>query len=537
MPGAWYQMGLHCTQLNEDCPFDVSGFTFAGLPGVVIGHNQSIAWGFSNLNPDVQDLYLEKVVDPDHVLYDGKPQRMRTHQETFEIEGADPVTIPVRESRHGPLISDVSDDYSTVGADAPVPETKNPPRGNGYAVALQWTALEPSRAADALFAFDRATGWNDFRDAARLFDVPAQNLVYADTAGHIGYQAPGRIPIRRTGNGDWPVPGWDPAYEWADAPIPFDALPSVLDPKDGYVVTANQAIAKQNYSYYIGSSYDYGYRSQRIRDLLTAGDDLTVQDMSRIQLDTYSELAHRLTPYLLRVGVPPGYYRQGQNTLRDWDFLMTADSDAAAYFNVVWRNLLADTFHDQLPKDAWPDGDSRWWTVVENLLDDPTNSFWDDVDTHQVETRDDILRDAQLEARDELTRLTSRDPHKWQWGHIHQLTLRNATLGADSSLVRFMFNRGDYELGGGNSIVDAIAWEAQEGYDVSTVPSMRMVVPLDDLDASRWINLTGASGHAYNDHYTDQTDLWADGETLPWLFSRDAVEEAGGDTLRLEPGD
>ncbi len=537
MPSVWYQMGLHCTEVTPECPFDVSGFTFAGLPGVVIGHNQSIAWGFTNLNPDVQDLYLEKVVDDDHVWYDGKARRMTTHEERFEVQGGDPVTVTVRETRHGPLISDVSADYSTVGADAPASGKPHPPRGNGYGVALRWTALEPGTTADAIFVLDKATNWNDFREAARLFEVPAQNLVYADVHGHIGYQAPGKIPIRRTGDGDWPVPGWDPAYEWADSPIPFDALPSVLDPKDGYVITANQAIAKQNYPYYIGSSYDYGYRSQRIRNLLSTTNDLTVDDMARVQLDDYSELAHLLTPYLMRTELPAGYYRTGQNVLRGWDFRMSADSAAAAYFNVVWKNLLADTFHDQLPKDAWPDGDSRWWVVVSRMLDNPLNPFWDDMTTSHVETRDDIIEKALLQARDELTRLTSRDPRKWQWGHLHQLTLRNATLGADTSPVRFLFNRGGYEVGGGPSIVNAISWDATDDYAATSVPSMRMIVPLDDLDAARWVNLTGASGHAYDDHYTDQTDLWAAGETLPWVYSRAAVEESASDTLILQPGD
>jgi penicillin amidase len=538
MPSVWYQMGLHCNEVNADCPFDVTGFTFSGVPGVIIGHNQSIAWGFTNLNPDVQDLYLEKVLDDDHVLYDGKPEQLATREERFEVQGGDPVTITVRTSRHGPLISDVSDDFSTVGADAPVPGKKAPPRDNGYAVALRWTALEPARTADAIFIFDKATDWDQFRDGARLFAVPAQNLVYADVEGHIGYQAPGSVPIRRTGDGNWPVPGWDPAYEWADATIPFDALPSVLDPKDGYVITANQAVARKNYPYYLGSSFDYGYRSERIRNLLTSSDDLTVDDMQRIQLDTYSELAHRLTPYLLDIQLPGGYARSGQNALRNWDFTMPADSGAAAYFNVVWRNLLADTFHDDLPEDSWPDGDSRWWAVVEKLLDDPDNAFWDDRDTNEVETRDDILEEALLDARDELTEIQSRDPHTWQWGKIHQLNLVNPTLGDDSSPVRFMFNRGRYELGGAPSLVNAISWDASEGsYDVTTVPSMRMVVPLDDLDASRWINLTGASGHAYNDHYTDQTRLWADGETMAWFFTRKAIDDAGGETLTLQPSD
>jgi penicillin G amidase len=535
MPGAWYQMGLHCTSISESCPFDVSGFTFAGLPGVVIGHNDAIAWGFTNLYPDVQDLYLEKVSNHDTYLYDGKQVPLTTRRETFEIHGEDPVTITVRESRHGPLISDVSPDFATVGADAPV-RPRAPDRGNGYAVALRWTALKPGHTADALFAIDQARNWDEFRAAARLFDAPSQNLVYADAQGHIGYQAPGKIPIRRTGHGDWPVPGWDPAYEWSGF-IPFDALPNVLDPADGVIVSANQAIAKQNYPYYVSDSYDPGYRADRIRRLLASDDSLTVDDTARIQLDDYCALARRLRPLLLSIELPSGYYQAGPRALAAWDFHEDADSPGAAFFNVFWRQLLEHTFADQLPADVLPDGNARWWQVILDLVQRPDDSFWDDEDTPDVrETRDDILQAALMDARDELTRLRSRDPHKWEWGSLHTLELDNQTMGKDTSPMDFLFNRGGYPLSGGPAVVNATSWDADKGYEASFVPSMRMIVPLGDLDGARWINLTGASGHAYDSHYTDQTELWLRGETLPWAFSRDAVEAAAEHLLTLTPG-
>jgi penicillin amidase len=535
MPSPWYQMGLHCEELTSECPFDVAGFTFSGLPGVIIGHNNRIAWGFSNLYPDVQDLYLEQVTDNDQYLYNGRARTLSTREESFVVAGEDdPVTITVRESRHGPLISDVSDDYSTVGADAPVPEDA-PEQSQGYAVALRWTALDPGKTADALFGINKARNWAEFRDAARTFVAPSQNLVYADVDGHIGYQAPGLIPIRRTGHGDWPVPGWDPAYEWADY-IPFEALPNVLDPDDGYVVTANQAIVGKDYPYYIGDSYDYGYRSQRIRDLLRAKDALTPEDMADIQLDDYTELGRRLTPMLQSVELPSGYYTWGQRVLSRWDFRTDVDSQGAAYFNVVWRQLIELTFADQLPSEVTPDGGSRWWTVMLRLMVEPRNSFWDDIDTTEVrETRDDIIIQAEINARDELTRLLSRNPRDWRWGQLHQLTLTNETLGSDDSPAAFLFNRGGYELPGGPSVVNANWWDASEGYEVVAVPSMRMIVPLDDLDSAQWINLTGASGHAFSSHYTDQTELWARGDYLPWVFSADAVADATDKTLTLTP--
>ncbi len=535
MPSVWYQMGLHCNDVSRDCPFDVSGFTFAGFPGVVIGHNARIAWGFANLYPDVQDLYLEKVSE-DSVLYDGRQVALQTREETFSIAGEDePVTITVRESRHGPLISDVSDDIAAVGGDAPVPAA-SPPRDEGYAVALQWTALTPGRTADSLFAINSASNFDDFREAVRDFQAPSQNLVYADVDGHIGYQAPGTIPIRRSGHGDVPVPGWDPAYGWAPDPIPFDALPSVLDPEDGYVVSANQPVTDRGYPYYLGSSFDYGYRAQRIRNLLEGSDKLTPDDMTRIQLDDYSSLARQVTPILQTIEIEDDYYRAGRRVLSGWDFRMDADSAGAAYFNVVWSKLLELTFSDQLPADTRPDGGSRWWAVMLTMLDEPGNEFWDDVETADVvEKRDDILFEAQLQARDELTALLSRNPGDWRWGRLHLLTLRNQSLGSAGSPVGFLFNRGPYELSGGPAVPNATAWDATEGYEVTVVPTMRMVVPLDDLDAARWVNVTGASGHANNDNNTDQTELWAAGETLPWVFTRDRVEKAGEDVLTLEP--
>ncbi len=533
MPGTWYQMGLHCTTVDDSCPFDVAGFTFSGLPGVVIGHNASIAWGFTNLYPDTEDLYLERV-SGDRYRYNGRWLPLQIRRETFDVDGGSPVTITVRSTRHGPIVSDVSRALAQVGARAPASGTPAV-RGDGYAVALRWTALQPGRTADALFAIDTARDWDSFRAGARLFDSPSQNLVYADVAGHIGYQASGRIPIRRTGTGDWPVPGWDPAYEWASSDVPFDALPNVLDPKDGYVVTANQAVAQPRYPYYLGDSVDYGYRAQRIRTLLAATSRLTVADTARVQLDTASGLATALVPALQRITLPTPYYRRAAAALDGWNYRESADSPAAAYFNVVWKSLLALTFHDQLPRRAWPSGNSRWWAVVEQLLTRPRDSFWDDVRTARRETRDVILRQALEDARDELTMTRSSVPESWRWGDLHQLVLRNPILGASGSPVAFLFNRGSYDVPGGPSVVDAASYDASVGYEVTSVPSMRMIVPLDSLDDARWIDLTGESGHAYDEHYTDQTTLWLAGRTLPWVFGRGAVNAATKDTLTLRP--
>ena len=535
LPGVWMQMGLHCREVTDACPLDVAGFTFSGVPGVVIGHNADIAWGFTNLGPDVTDLYLERVRG-DRVRYDGRWEELRTRRETIEVHGGEDVEIVVRRSRHGPLVSDASEDLADVGVSTPVDH----PGGwdSGYEVALSWTALDPQPTADAILALDVATDWDSFRAAAAQFAVPAQNLVYADREGHIGYQAPGRVPIRKSGNdGSLPAEGWRADDDWTGEVVPFDGLPSVLDPDEGFVVTANQAVVGPDYPYFLTDDWDRGYRSERIRTLLEEHDELSVDDMAGLQLDDRHPLAPVLVPHLLEQRLPRGYRAAGQRVLADWDFGQDADSAGAAYFNVVWRNLLELTFHDELPEEAWPEGGERWFAVVTDLLEDPDDPWWDDATTEGVlEDRDDILEQALRLGRDELTRLQARNPADWEWGRLHRLDLENQTLGTSGiGLVEWLVNRGPWRIGGGQATVDATGWDAREGYAVTTAPSMRMVVSLADFDESRWVNLTGVSGHAGSDHYTDQTDLWADGETLPWPFSRDAVEAASEDTLTLVP--
>ena len=538
VPGIWYQMGLHCRELTEACPFDVSGFTFSGMPGVVIGHNQQIAWGFTNLGPDVVDLYLEKVQEKSY-LYDGKLRPLVTREETIEIFGEDePFTFTVRSTRHGPLLSDVSPELSTVGANAPV-SGNAPDRANGYAVALSWTALTPSRTADAIFMIDEATSWDEFREAAGQFAAPSQNLVYADRDGHIGYQAPGRIPIRKSGRGDYPAQGWLSANDWTGDFVPFDALPSVLDPDGGIIATANQAVVGSDYPFYLGSSWSYGYRSQRILDLLSSKEKLSVEDMAALQLDSRNGMAPTLVPYLQDILLPSQYLAAGQRLLARWNFSQPPGSSAAAYYNAVWRQILARTFHDQLKPSAWPDGGDRWFEVMRRLLADPENDWWDDAETETVvESRDDILFVALQEARNELTRLQARRAVDWTWGHHHRMDLEHESIGqSDIGAIAWLFNRGGYEVGGGDSIVNATGWTAPNGYAVDWAPSMRMVVSLEDFDDSRWINLTGVSGHPFNAHYVDQTELWVEGKTLPWSFSRSRIDESVEDELTLVPAE
>jgi penicillin amidase len=576
LPSVWYQMGLHCRTVSDKCQFDVAGYTFAGMPGVIIGHNGDVAWGMTNSGVDVTDLYLEKL-SGDGYLYDGKVRPFKTRQETIEVAGGASKTIVVRQTADGmPLLSDRDDELVQVGKRATV-NAAAPDRGDGYGIALRWTALDPGTSMDAVFAMDKASDWNDFRAAAALFDVPSQNLIYADTE-NIGYTLPGKIPTRSSGHdGSVPAPGWDSKYRWTGF-VKQDELPYEYNPKRGYIVTANQAVIDKKYPYTLTTDWGYGARSQRITDLIESkikdGGKISTDDMRQMQLDNSSEIAKLLVPKLLKINLADKNVRDAQKLLEGWDYTQDADSAAAAYFNAVWRNILKLAFGNKLPKElrvkgqclwvdkidstgpvdddtkvrecgkrdadqAQPDGGDRWFEVVRKLMDKPDSDWWKTPKSGTrpaAENRDQLFARAMIDARWELTAKLGKDIDTWSWGRLHRLFLKNQTLGtAGPGFLQYMLNRGPWNLGGGEATVDATGWNAAGGYNVIWVPSMRMVVNLADLDKSKWINLTGASGHAYNAHYTDQTGKWVDGELLPWSFSEKAVDKSTGDTLVLKP--
>jgi penicillin G amidase len=540
-PSLWYQVGLRCQPVGEECPYRAEGFSFAGFPGVVIGHNDRIAWGMTNLGADVADVFLERL-DGDRYLTEDGWEPLEIVEETIEVAGGDPVQLTVRETRHGPLLSDVNESASEIasgplGEDGPDADEVEDTSGElEHAAALAWTALEPTTTAGAVLPLMGAHDFEEFREAASLFEAPSQNLVYADVDGNIGYQAPGRIPVRRAHDGTYPVPGWTGEHGW-DGEIDFDDLPWRYNPDDGIIITANEAVMPEDAQPFLSHDHDKGFRANRLHDLLRDRDDLTLEDLAATQLDEYNANAEVLVPYLLEVDVPEEA-RGAQQLLADWDFQDRVDSAPSAFFNATWRHLLEVTFHPQLPEWAAPDGGSRWWEVVRHLLEEPDSAWWDDPQQEDIGERDDVLAAAMTAAHRELEETLGDDEQEWRWGELHTLELTHASLGASGvGVMERIFNRGPLEVGGGTSIVNANGWSAAQGYEVIWVPSMRFLVDLGDLDAGRWIHLTGQSGRPFHEHYVDQADLWQHGETIPIPFSEAAIEAAGHDRLLLTPSD
>ena len=554
MPSIWYMNGLHCAPVSAACPYDVAGVSFPGAPGVVLGHNARIAWGFTNVNPDVQDLFAERVdpSDPTRYEYEGKMLPFTVQTETIKVAGGPDVQLTIRSTVHGPVISDVLKDL--------LPVSKGGPglSGSGVVYALRWTATaQPDHTFESILRLDRASNFQQFRDALRLFGAPSQNVVYADVDGNIGYQMPGLVPIRKSGVGSAPVPGWTGAYDWTGY-VPFDKLPYLYDPPGGVIVTANNAVVDSRYPYLLTTEWGSGYRAQRILQLIEQGGKLTPQAMVAIQGDTYEGLADDVVPFLAGIVPATADGRLALDRIRQWDHTCPTSSLGCTAFMDFEYRVLRDLFDPRLGSGSQPNdiarlfvGSERSVAAMVALLHQPDSRWWDDPATPQVETRDQVLAQALDQAGADL-RAALGDPAGWTWGSLHTVEFDEQSFGA-SGIPPFhlVFDRGPYPVAGAPLAVDQTAFDLSRAYpdpyqhtpagNLKTIfaatsgPSYRFVVDTGDLDGARIVITTGQSGVPFDTHYGDLIDRWLADETVTLPFSRPAVDAAATQTLRLAP--
>lgn len=543
MPSIWYQVGLYCIEKNDDCPFQVTGFSFAGVPGVIIGHNDKIGWGFTNTGPDVMDLYIEKVNpdNPNQYEVNGEWVDFESYEETIQVVGGEAVTITVRSTRHGPVISDSFGTLKNEGDPddkefIPFKDRSGVELPEQYVIALSWTALTPSTPFEAIWGFNKAENWDEFREAAKSFHVPAQNLLYADVEGNIGYQMPGDIPIRKNGDGTIPVPGWTDDYEWTGY-IPFEELPYTFNPEEGYIVTANNQVPPNDYPYFITYDWDYGFRAERIVNMIqNAPAKIDMAYLQQMQGDSYNANAEYFVPLLLQLNYTSDL-TPALDTLKTWDYQNRADSTPAAVFNAFWRAVVQNALNDDLPEELWLTGGPRTNEIFRNIINDQNNVWWDDKTTTDViETRDDILIKSFEEGVAELNKIFGSDISTWNWGDMHVSIFRNETLGYSGvPPIEALFNRGPFRTSGGSGIINATAWNSLDGYEVTNVPSMRMIVDFSDLNNSLTVHTTGQSGHAYHPQYDDMSQLWADVGYYPMWWEQESIISDSESYLVLVP--
>ncbi len=534
MPALWYQVGLYCVEKSVECPYRAHGFSLPGVPGLLIGFNDRIAWGLTNASFDAEDVFIERInpANPNQYEVNGEWVEMDTRREEFLVNGREePVVIQVRSTRNGLVVTDRMVDWA--------PFTYEEEGYQPYALTYAWTALQPVQSVRAVLQVVKAQNWTDFVDALQYFDAGKQNWLYADTEGNIGYVMPGKVPVRAGGDGSLPVPGWTDDYTWTGF-IPYADTPQVFNPEQGFIVTANNPqVRAEDYTYLLSVYHDRGQRAQRLTELIQSDPDgVSMEDAERYQTDNKSLSAEEIIPYLKGLSFSSSEMETARNTLLNWDAQMTMDNAESALFNIFWAHLLMEIYADDLPPELIPDGDSYSSDYVADLLTRPDAMWWDDINTVDVkETRDDILvRAFEAAYRDGVERF-GEELSAWRWGELHTITFRNATLGSSGiSLIENIFNRGPFPTHGSESVVQKTCWDALDPYTVTCIPALRQVIDLGDLSNSRLIHSVGQSGHPMHPHYDDFIDDWRLFRYHKPNFTRAEVLAGPYDLLTLQPG-
>jgi len=522
-PALWYFAHLKAPGINA------IGATLPGVPAIVLGRNQSIAWGFTNTDPDVQDLFIEKLVEgkPDHYLTPDGPKPFKTRTTTIKVKDSASVTVTLRETRHGPVISDVLDSLKD---DAP----------SGHVLAFQWTALSnDDLTSEATSSILKASNWETFKKAVSNFHAPQQNMVYADVNGNIGYYAAGRVPLRSKTNkikGLLPVPGWLPQYDWQGF-IPFDELPHAFNPENGLLMTANHKITKPDYPHHITYDWTLPYRADRLSHLLGEKSMHSVASFKTIQKDTVSLMAQEFLPFLLKQPPADEKAKSVIELLKHWDGRMAPDRIEPLIFVAWMRELTKLVYADELGplfSKAW---DLRPRFMSNVLQNRGGQSRWcDDVRTSPKETCDKLITRALPFAINDLEKRFGPNIEAWQWGMAH-LAHSDHQPFTKVPVLRDLFDievpsaGGTYTVNVGRHSIN----DEDHPFINEHAASLRAIYDLEDLDRSIFIHSTGQSGNPLSPHYSAFANLWSSGRYLPLTTRQSDYEKGAIGVLHLIP--
>lgn len=510
MPGLWYQVHLHGGE------YHVTGVSLPGVPGVLVGHNERIAWGMTLAFIDCEDLYLEKM-DSDQgtkYLFRGEWLPADVIEEVIPVKGkAQPHLEKVIVTRHGPIISDV------VGQ----PNLR---------LAVRSMALRPSPSLTGWLNLNKAGNWDEFVLAMRQIEAPQLSVSYADVEGNIGYWMTGRAPIRAKGDGRTPAPGWDGEYEWVGE-IPFEEMPHALNPQQGFIVHTNNKIVGEDYPYYLGNVWMNGSRARRIEAVLRSREKISRAEMCRLHTDYTTLPGKELAEKLQKVTLHDPKALQAQSLLAQWNGELTADSLGGCVYEVTRLALARNLLEPALGKDLTEQYLGKAFSpvlmtlheffghdisLILRMLDQP-QSWW-------VEQAGGLQTWIEKSLREAITWLENKlgtQTSAWQWGKIHGAVFPHP-LGLQKPL-NLAFNRGPYPIGGDADTPCQTAYMPHQPYHNNAwAPSFRQVVDLDDLTQSVTIAPPGQSGHIASGHYDDLIEPWIKGEYHPQLWTREQVE-------------
>ncbi len=520
LPGIWYEAHLSTPSMN------VSGVLAPGIPFVIVGATDHVAWGFTNVMADDSDYYLEKLnpANENQYEYKGVWEDMTTSQEVIKVKGGRDVKYTVRLTRHGPVIDDI--------------DTHDTPAG--YALAMRWTAPELNTVPMALYAFNRAKTIDDMEKGIEYFKCPGQNIVYADDQGNIGYWAAVGIPIRKGFSGMDILPGWDGQYEWSGF-VPTDEQPHMRNPDRGWIASANNKHIGPDYPYVISNYYAMPDRYVRITEMLTEKEKLSVADFERMHADFLTVLAREWVPVFV-AHLSDKKLNENEaaalEMLKEWDYVATPESKASTIFHSVVQSMIKNVYKKRLDAEFYNQYLTNEYIVLDSLREmiKKGDSVWfDNPDTQDVEDMDAVITKSFKDGVTYLENEMGNNPSRWTWGKLHTLTFQHP-FGKSSPILGFFLNRGPYPVGGSISTVNPMPWHLSEPWDVYHGASERCIFDLSDMKNSLRVIPAGVSGNFMSPHYDDQIELWLTVTYRPFAIDREGVDADARYTINMKPG-
>ena len=509
-PSWWYEMHL------KGGKFNISGVCLPGMPIPIIGQNENAAWGFTNIMIDDMDFFIEKINpnNPNQYKHDNSWKEITIRKETIKLKSGSDTTITVRSTHHGPIITDIHGSL----------------KNSKKQISMTWSGHFISDELPTLIKMATIKNWDDFSDAVKTFSVPGQNIIYADINGNIGWRPAVKIPIRKNAKNLLPRPGEDSAYDW-NGFVPFNEMPFLLNPKKGFIATANNKTIDDSFPYYISNQWASPSRIKRIEEMLKDKTSTNLDYMQEMQMDQKSHLALEIVNHLLKTKSNNNnkWLDKGHNILSEWDFIESPNSKGALVYHYILNALLKNIYGDEMNKigeNYLIDFVNQPMVPVRSmisLLRAPNSIWFDDINTNEVESKSQILEKSIVDGIRLLEKDFGNNDNNWKWSKTHTITQSHA-MGSQKILnTLFNFNLGPFPSGGSSASINKAEYKLLKDFDVAVAPSMRRIVDFNNLNETKFILPGGQSGLQNSPHYKDQSELYKLGKYRTTYFDENYI--------------
>lgn len=531
-PSRWYAAVIRAGDWN------VEGFTIPGAPAVVIGKNQNISWGVTNIMLDDADFYVEKLDSSlTNYFFNDEWKSLNIFKDTIKVKNEKEVVFEIKSTHRGPIISGIHP-FSVL-----YPKSKN-----SSVISMKWLGADFSNELNTFYLINKAKNWNEFKSAFKDYGLPGQNFVYGDKAGNIGYLFGGKLPIRSSVSPTFIYDGTTDKYDWKGI-VPINELPSILNPSTNFLATANNKLVK-DFKYHISNIWEPSSRSERIQELLTGKEKHSVEDYKKYQMDITSPYAEKIVKHILNsfedVKVVDANLNSALQMFKQWDYEMNEFSQVPTIYTMFLNYFLKNTLLDEMDKDIFNEyvfvANVPYRTVLK-ILADSSNSWFDNISTPKVENKNEIIRKSLSDALSDLENSFGKDVAKWQWGSLHHATFKHSFSGASSLLDKFI-NIGPFNVGGDGTTLLNTEYGFKEGiksyplfnhgqFDNILGPTMRYIFDFAKPDEFYMVLTTGQSGNFMSEHYKDMTQMWLRGNYVMVRTDEQSIKSNKNKLLRI----